>query len=297
MNFDYYYEIGSSHKICQDYATAGTVKTLYKDGIYVKDDLTYAIVCDGCSMTGDSIQIDTGARLAALSAITSLKNYDIARKTLHNGEEPVPVKFIEILEEDAGNTLGDFYLSNRYFDSTVWLAVTGEKILKIYSIGDGGFFIKRKNTNIVQFTTVEYESGAPLYLSYLLRKSDLKLYMDQFGDKDVKVKTYWIDIDSQKIVDFSFYSHKAKDNSKYFQKSWVYDVENIECVGVFSDGIHSFMKDKNPVSFEKIASEFASFKNYNGKFVDRRLANGLSKKCKQEGIVHYDDISCAVIRL
>ncbi len=46
--------------------------------------------------------------------------------------------------------------------------------------------------------------------------------------------------------------------------------------------------------FDAIA--LRAFKNYNGKFVERRLGNGLNKKCQKEGIHHYDDISCAAIK-
>src|ERR1017187_1833610 len=58
MNCDHHFEIGNSHRICEDYALSGQTK-----------EVTYVILSDGCS---SGIDVDVGARLVALSARRTL---------------------------------------------------------------------------------------------------------------------------------------------------------------------------------------------------------------------------------
>jgi hypothetical protein len=54
MKADSYFEIGSTHQVCQDYALA-----------YASDDFAYAIMSDGCT---SSLNTDIGARLVSVIA-------------------------------------------------------------------------------------------------------------------------------------------------------------------------------------------------------------------------------------
>ncbi len=278
MNYDHHFEIGSTHKICQDFAISGETQNC----------IDYAIVCDGCSMSGETTPIDVGARLLAFSTIKLINGAFIFR-------QPIDF-FVQNIKKSVEETAEFFEISRRFFDATLVAAFTNQEVVRIFIIGDGGFFIKRKNSNIVQFIVLEYTSGAPFYISYLLGNDVYKKkYIEEFGNSKVFVKTYWIDIVDKKVVDSSSYSTKVDEKFSH-NNIWTYNISDIECVGVFSDGIQSFEKDGKSIDFAEIASEFASFKNYNGKFVERRLGNGLNKKCQKEGIHHYDDISCAAIK-
>ena len=62
MNEDCYFEIGHSHTICEDYALTGKIN----------ENLSYAIVCDGCSA---SDTVDLGARILAHTAREYLISY------------------------------------------------------------------------------------------------------------------------------------------------------------------------------------------------------------------------------
>lgn len=282
MNSDSYYEIGSTHKICQDYAVASA-----------KDGFGYVAVCDGCSMSGEQFSIDTGARLMALSfRNTLLKQRPFEKDLWERTTYPENLDIIPSIKQTANF----FNIPTRMFDATLVAAICHDNLLKVIAIGDGGFFIKRKNSNIVQFITVEFESGAPFYPSYLMNGyKERDIYINEFGNKKVTVKSCWIDVVKRIVVAESSYSHLAKDWDFEKNKMWIYELGNIECIAVFSDGIHSFMKEGASIPFVEVACEFSSFKNYNGKFLDRRLANGLAKKCRQENIHHFDDISCAAI--
>ena len=59
MNTDFYCEIGDSHVACEDYALAGKIN----------DNISYAIVADGCS---SSPNVDVGARVLAHAALDYL---------------------------------------------------------------------------------------------------------------------------------------------------------------------------------------------------------------------------------
>ena len=74
-------------------------------------------------------------------------------------------------------------------------------------------------------------------------------------------------------------------------------VEPGDTVGVISDGIESFWRpDSTPMSWLELLPEFTGFKNYPGVFVHRRMAS-LGRHCREEAIVHKDDISIAAIHL
>jgi len=79
MNADSYFEIGSTHLVCQDYALSG----LYKD-------MCYGIVSDGCSSAENSeigAQILChGARYSSLKDMINATEFqiDVDRKTYNH---------------------------------------------------------------------------------------------------------------------------------------------------------------------------------------------------------------------
>ena len=78
MNTDFYYEIGHSHTICEDYAIAGKFAS----------DISFAIVCDGCSA---SPHVDVGARIIAHSAQKGLKCIGKAFKYVKSSNLFLPI--------------------------------------------------------------------------------------------------------------------------------------------------------------------------------------------------------------
>ena len=65
-------------------------------------------------------------------------------------------------------------------------------------------------------------------------------------------------------------------------------------VGIASDGLCSFEKDKQSVSLSNIINPFFDFKNTNGEYLKRRVDKYL-KQLHKEGYSHYDDISLATL--
>jgi len=69
---------------------------------------------------------------------------------------------------------------------------------------------------------------------------------------------------------------------------------------VVSDGIKSYTQGSEGETKEigryEMASRFGAYKNFVGKFVERRM-NKIKIENAASGIVHYDDISVAGIHL
>ena len=85
MNADCYYEIGYSHTVCEDYALAGKIN----------NDISFAIVCDGCSA---SPHVDVGARILTYAALSQLKRIYGCRKQ-------IATSWIEIGKHTSANNL------------------------------------------------------------------------------------------------------------------------------------------------------------------------------------------------
>ncbi len=162
------YRIGSTHKVCQDYATHGEVW-----------GNNYIIVADGCS---SSPETDFGARLLAKSAIW---------------RSPGAKQYPQSVIEKAASHCVSLGLSLQCLDSTLLIAVQAKEVVYIRMFGDGALGIVDKNGE-TKIYTVSFPSGAPLYPSYLLSVDRLKSYEDSFGLNQV-IDTYTGDVGKREI--------------------------------------------------------------------------------------------------
>lgn len=275
MKSDAYYTIGSRHTVCQDYAIADTLNGVDGDG-------AYAIVCDGCSA---SIDVDIGARLLALSAKRTLfiggdkMNYDIFGK--------VTAKNLE--------TIRNIIPFNEHgLDATLLAAwVTPDKNFTAHLYGDGVFIHQTATT--LRVVHVDFESGAPAYLSYYLDKGRMENY-----NKNEKTKG------KKSILDISLYRGDSEDPSRdvieletfappFEPVTFTGLVSPGDIIAVASDGVNSFSKTGgDKINWDTIVREFIDFKNIEGVFVQRRLS-AMKRKFAKEDVNHYDDISMAAI--
>lgn len=271
MKADAHFEIGSSHTICQDYAISEVIGD---------DGGAYAIVCDGCSKSTD---VDIGARLLALSAKRTLlvggenMNYDIFGK--------VTIRNLETIRDTV--PFSDFGL-----DATLlatWVAPDNTFTAHLY--GDGVFIHKTATT--LRIVHVEFESGAPAYLSYHIDKNRMKDYEEKAKGK-------------KSVLDISLYCGESEEPSKdtieletvvapFDAVTFTGLVAPGDVIAVASDGVNSFSKtDGDRINWGEIVKEFIDFKNTKGVFVHRRLS-AMKRKFAKEGVSHYDDISMAAI--
>jgi serine/threonine protein phosphatase PrpC len=263
MNANSTFWIGHDHIVCQDYAIAGAT---------CNGNIEYAIVCDGCSSSPD---VDVGARLLAFSARESILTGNLTEYGLSG---------IEVIKRASQLFLTFPHTHSQSLDVTLLAAWVKNSKLTAYMFGDGVLIHKSKN--VTRSYHIQLTSGAPDYLSYHLDNTRLKAY-DKMKDNEKIITS---------IVSDGTGSTPFKDYGvpllPYIVES---PVETGDVIVLISDGINSFRKsDFTVIPWSDLIEEFAGFKNFEGEFVQRRIA-AFKRKCIKEGVTHSDDISAAAI--
>jgi len=263
VNSDFYFAMGKSHMICQDYAYSG----INSRGNHV------AIVSDGCSSSPES---DFGSRYIVRSAVICGSALDIED----------PNYFREMIARNVVGYASQFvmglHLSQFCLDATLlYLEVQDDNII-VVTAGDGVVFAENL-MGALEVWNIEYPSGSPYFPSYLLNDERREIYEQECGTQ--RVKTFSL-IDNDNAKDIS----SQVDNVSC--DCFVLNKKNYRFIGVASDGILTF----DNMSNENALRELTSFKNYTGEFVKRRMRKFL-KQCHKENTFPTDDISMAVINL
>jgi hypothetical protein len=258
------------------------------------------IVCDGCS---SSLDTDIGARLLAKAALSNIKacetvlqrpltgefgeqDYGIAlRKAFKYDEQDREQDYQNAIREafresifKAQSAVNILTMSSDCLDATLLTLTATENYLYLLIAGDGGFVYKTTNGNITS-VLIDYESGAPEYLSYTLDKNRHIGYRDAF-DNTKKIETF---VDGDHV--------DTKSNSDMIYDCF-FNKKDIEWITIFSDGIATF----DGLSWVDITKELSKFKRLGGEVVKRRMKRFIKDLSKQ-GVTHADDFSAATIVL
>jgi len=279
--------MGHSHVVCEDYAISGKIN----------DHIHYVIVCDGCS---SSPNVDVGARIMAHSAKEFLKmNYkaltkindscDIVRIALQN--------YILSCAFVAGKQMG---LNSNFLDSTLVVAISDGIIIRSFIFGDGGVII-RNISGAMSYHRMQFDSGAPFYISYLLDKPRREAYIEEYGSEYV-FKIYTETFDGINNENTNLISDIDYNNFPY--PCYEFSADYAQSVSVVSDGIHSFLdidtsfptsaSPSQDVDYMEMVNKFTAFKNFKGEFVKRRMKK-IETECKRIDRTHFDDISISSI--
>ena len=272
MGADYYFRMGSTHSICQDYALAGE-----------SNGITYAVLSDGCSGKPKPEQpgspyTDCGARFLVLSTLRNLG-------AVADGQQPL-TKIIA----DADAMRRQISLPSDSLDATLLMVTEKNGILYLTMTGDGAFVLRKRNGSI-EYMRREFEKGMPAYLNYQIKTSALEDYL-------LNARTYT-----------EYYGTKTTDGykeiSEIIENSSVYTSyfqaiilrEEVDLVLLFSDGIQSFVDSKTnqPVPFEQVLDVVLDIPRMKGQFITRSCNYLLKTYCAEKGWVHHDDFSCAGI--
>jgi hypothetical protein len=278
MNVDSAFQIGKSHRVCQDYAESG-LHTMYQPP---GARAAYAIVSDGCS---SSPQTDFGARI--LTRIYSKHPDWMYRK-------------YEFFEDHAAHleryTKG-LQLDATSMDATLVAGAVFGDTYRVYVAGDG--VVARVYADRISVTVVSYPSNAPLYLNYHLDENRKKAYRAKFGTKR-NCLSY--DILSNGEVNFeSVYEEETEDESVWYQEG---STAGLQALCLMSDGVESFYrmvlqgatKVQDFIPLKEVLPKLLGFKGYQGEFVQRRMQR-FSKDCHNLEWEHSDDLSLAVIAI
>lgn len=269
MNSDCFFEIGSSHKICEDYAVSGVTS----------NGVCYGVLSDGCSSSRDT---DIGSRLLVKSAEQTINNAECERSC-----RKVLMSAIHS-SAAASKMLG---LSYNSLDATLgFIAGYGDSVCCIIQ-GDGVIAYKSKYNGVIGIKVIEYDGNAPGYLSYVLDTQREKAHKNQ--SKGYTVHDYMIDnhgnVNHQCLLSYT------EDN----YDGHYYSFGDVEWVALFTDGIASFKKNDGLYMLEhELVNFFTSFKNTKGEFVKRRCNRAMKEINDLDGnnsIEHYDDFSMVCI--
>lgn len=281
MNTDCYYEIGSSHIVCEDYALVGKIN----------DNISYAIVSDGCSASN---HVDVGARILAHSAKEYLQTTYESKTELPTIDAYVMGSMIVDM---ASLHLKDLNLSIETLDCTLLIALSDGNRFSAFVYGDGGVIVKRRSPNAnLLYHHVTFESGAPYYLSYLLSPTRNVAYGRDFGKKKILLNRELIY--DEKVITSSV-PHEIKNLKDLYDECMFSEDWDFEWIALVSDGVESYQRkgddgEIKPIPHARIIQKIGNYKNLNGQFVQRRMTK-LKRDCLKEDIVHYDDMSIATI--
>ena len=272
INNDFYYKIGKSHKVCQDYTISG-------EACNEKYVIPYMVVCDGCSSSNHS---EAGAVFLAfafkriMDGLPDILSFD--NTPLGNDVEMKNLIYT-YLKLNLSDIQNCYNLDSSVLDATLIAIFIVNNTVYEFVYGDG-CIVKKYKDGRIRGDFFTYESGAPYYLSYRIDDERNIAYHKQFGsgliNHDIYInneikKTYW-NIDS-------------------FNSMISYPVDNIDYIMIASDGIFSFVDIENRnLHVVEILPNIINIKNYNGEFLTRRM-NMFNSECLKNGTYHYDDLS------
>lgn len=272
MNTDFAFTIGSTHEVCQDYATN-----------FGKHSDHHVIVCDGCS---SSPMTDVGARLLALTA-----SYVLSTSGLSADFYNIVHTIVQLIKSKYAHEL----LMNPFmFDATLLIAQEYKNrfnhLIRALMYGDGMIVAKHHLSDEVTVINSNYKLGHPEYLSYKFDQGREENYkaLQEMCDSDIFTCRL---IDTHLHVPQTISTHPSGASYVYS-----FPVNEYDWITIMSDGICSFYEkeSRQPISQYRVIQELLNFKMYQGKFVQRRL-NAFKKKCIELGWEHYDDLSIATI--
>ncbi len=261
MNADCAFWIGSTHRVCQDYAVAGHT-----------GEAAHAILADGCSGSPDT---DIGARLLAKSAGRLL---------------PTPEGAIETAAACASH-LG---LPSTCLDATLLTVTAADGAFDARCWGDGVVAFGRHDGTLEAFV-VSFAASYPRYLSYTLDADRLERWHEQpANEKTVSRWTLtegiWTGPDIQSsdrdcehwpgdIADCRFVA-VLSDGVQSFTQSVATDTS----------------RTTQAVAVPDVLQLLLAFKSGQGQFVQRRV-RAFQKECAARGWTHADDVSLSVVWL
>lgn len=268
---DTFIEIGSQHKVCEDYIVSGT------DPVF---NAPFIILADGCSKSKDS---EMGARIICHLA----KQY-----VAYNGVDASP-KYAEKLGNwvihNAEMVARQMGLKKSCLDATLIVGYVIDDLFYGHMFGDGVIICEPtiRATVLYDIRYVEYSQNAPYYLTYLIDEERAKLYHDM----KIQKETIYITVpvgDTSRVDRLE----SAYDTPRTF----TFTVEDFHKILMCSDGISSFLdasvgsNSNKLIKIQELLPELLAFKSTKGEFLKRRC-NKYMKQLTKIGITHFDDLS------
>lgn len=257
MTTDIFVEIGSQHKVCEDYIIQGYTPA------------PYIILADGCSSSNGT---EMGSRILCHLAKQYLQ---YRADDLHELDYKKMGRWIIHNAEMSARQLG---LSISCLDATLIVAYEIDNIIKLFMYGDGAIFIKEGD--VIKSWKIDFTGNAPYYLSYLIDDFRHDLYHREKHDLIITAE-------NTGVLPFERLAYD-------YPLSFIFQKKDMDCLMISSDGMFSFIVD-DPKRYKIIPAsdliaDFMTFKTIKGEYLKRRLNKAL-KKLNKSDINHYDDLS------
>lgn len=256
MNIDSFYTDGKMHKHRgEDYAMHGE---------------DFFIICDGCSSAENS---DITARLQAHIA----KKYINMFK--HTEDFSMIAFFISIEVERIIDKIDS--VSNKSMPlATLMIGFIHDGKIKVFVYGDGAIVVKNKDMESPDIININYSSNAPYYPFYY---NDSVKSFEDYNTNYPKATKEIISIPRSELSHYRIIEEPLIISE---------EIENLEYLYIFSDGIEEFSNQNNKIDIEDTVRTFTNMKNTNGAFIKRRCIRQL-KTYEKYDIHPMDDFSMA----
>jgi hypothetical protein len=260
MGADFFFRMGSTHTVCQDYAASGE-----------SNGLLYAALSDGCSSSPDT---DFGARFM----VQAFRNFVDWDRSAHS------------IASAAARMAVAAELPERCLDATLLTVTMGVLHAEIWRAGDG-LIAWRKRDGTWFFNQISFGSNAPRYLSYQLSLELERQHREMSPTVTVTTGLLVTGGKWELSTTTSPIAGVPPIECQYISRN------DCDLAIVFSDGVESFLDATGtPVPVTDILDELLAFKGIQGQFVARRCGRFL-KLCAERGWTHSDDLSVAGIYL
>lgn len=252
MHIDTFLAKGSTHPICQDYISANE---------------KVIALSDGCSSSPNT---DIGARLLILNAL----------------QEPPEMFNNNAIINKAEIIRQALEVNQTCLDATLVTMQIKEDHARINIFGDGNLILVKEDGSW-DWVNINFLSGAPYYLSYLLDDTRKACYLEAFPENfvitSITSKGEVNSIESKIVIPSLFAIIK-----------W----EDVKYIIITSDGLTSFInkKTREPVDTTKVITDILDFRVDTGEFLKRRM-NRLLKDYEREDIILMDDLSAGILKI
>jgi hypothetical protein len=270
ISTDTFIEIGSQHKVCEDYIISG------------ESPVPFIVLSDGCSRSKNS---EMGSRILCHLAKQYIK---------YHGVNPDDEKYPENLGwwviHNAEMVARQMGLKTTCLDATLIVGYVVDNVFYAHMFGDGYVLTKstERDSPLYEVRWTEYSKNAPYYLSYLIDSERAMMYHNMKISKHLHMM--WApdggSITSSQPIECSY------DLPITFKQA----MDKYNTVLICSDGISSFLKPTGGTNSNKLIEvtellpDVFGFKTTKGEFLKRRC-NKYMKSLKKQDIEHFDDLS------
>ena len=273
MNSDSYFEIGSTHLVCQDYALHGQI-----------EDMVYAIVSDGCSEAEHS---EIGAQILCHVAQYYVSLFYHTGALAECSMETISSLLGNCILTRADEIRKLYPIDRGALQATLLIAFAFEKPEKramFFIWGDGFILENRPGHTLIH--DLSFSSGAPYYLV-----TDPSVYKEKIENPEKIYTKHWIDKKNKETSTLEAKLDLFRGFSKDFKTNFP------DSITLCSDGLKSYQdKDLKSIDLVTMAPAFVDYKSSNGVFVERNM-NFMKIANRKLQRTHYDDVSIAAILL